>query len=67
MECGARVMRKSTRSASGTSEPSSRTSMTRHLGAGDATTVMGVLSLGPYHGGAATPLMMIPSTPVGGV
>ena len=54
-------MRKSTRPASGTSEPSSRTSMTRHLGGGDTATVMGALSLGPYHGGIATPPMMIPS------
>ena len=60
MECGARAMRKSTRPAGGTSEPSSCTPMTRHLGGGDAATVMGALSLGPY-GGAAIPLMMIPS------
>ena len=32
MECGARVTRKSTRPASGTSKPGSHTPMTRHLG-----------------------------------
>ena len=54
-------MRKSTKPTHRTSEPSSRTSMTRHLGGGDAATVMGALSLGPYCGGTAAPQMMIPS------
>ena len=61
MECGARAMRKSTRPASGTSEPGSRTLMTRRLGVGGTTTVMGTLSLGSYQGGATAPPMMIPS------
>ena len=61
MECGARVMRKSTMPAGETSKPSSCTSMTRHLGVGDAATVMRALSLGPFHRGATTPLTMIPS------
>ena len=61
MECGARVTRKSTRPASGTSETSSCTPMTRHLGVGGVTTVMETFSLGSYQGGAMVPLMMIPS------
>ena len=61
MECGARAMRKSTRPASGTSEPGSCTLMTRCLGVGGAATVTGTLCLGPYRGGAMAPLMMIPS------
>ena len=61
MECGARVMRKSTRPAGRTSKPGSRTPMTRHLGVGNATIVMGTLSLGPYHRGAMAPSVMIPS------
>ena len=61
MECGARVMRKSTRPASGTSEPGSHTLMIRRLGGRGATTVMGTFSLGSYQGGATAPPMMIPS------
>ena len=61
MECGAKAMRKSTRPAGRTSKPSSHSSMNRHLGGGDAATVMEAISLGPHHRGAATPPMMIPS------
>ena len=61
MECGAIVTRKSTRPAGGTSEPSSHTLITRHLGGGATTAVMGTFSLEPYQGGTTGPLMMIPS------
>ena len=61
MECGARAMRKFTRPASRTSEPGSHTLMTRHLGVGGITTVMGTFSLGSYQAGATAPPMMIPS------
>ena len=44
MECGARATRKSTRPASRTSEPSSQTPITRCLGVGGATAVMGTFS-----------------------
>ena len=45
----------------GTSEPSSHTLITRHLGVGSTTAVTGTFSLGPYQGGTTTPPMMIPS------
>ena len=61
MECGARVMRKSTRPASGTSKPGSCIPMTRHLGVGGTTAVMEMFSLGSYQGGTTAPLMMIRS------
>ena len=62
MECGARVMRKSTRPAGGTSKPCSHTPITRCLGGrGGATAVTGMFSLGPYRGGTRAPPMMIPS------
>ena len=54
-------MRKSTRPASGTSEPCLHIPNTRHKGVGGATAVMGTFFLGPCQRGAATPLMMIPS------
>ena len=56
MECAARVMKKSTRPASGTSEPCLHILNTRCKGVGGATAVMG-----PYQGGTTTPPMMIPS------
>ena len=61
MECGARVMRKSTRPAGGTSKPCSHIPDTRHKGVGGATAVTATFFLGPYQGGMAAPPMMIPS------
>ena len=61
MECGARATRKSTRPASGTSKSCSHIPNTRCKWDGGATAVMGTFFLGPYRGGATTPLMMIPS------
>ena len=61
MECGARVTRKSTRPAGGTSESCSHIPITRCLGGGGATAVMGTFFLEPYRGGATAPPMMIPS------
>ena len=61
MECGARVTKKSTRPASGTSEPCSHIPNTRCLGGRGATAVTGTFFLGPYRGGTTAPPMTIPS------
>ena len=58
MKHGARATRKSTSPAGGTSEPCSHILITRCLGVGGATAVMGTLFLGPYRGGTTAPLMM---------
>ena len=53
MECGARVMRKSTRPAGGTSEPCSHTPITRCLGgrghnSSNGNILFGTISRGHY-------------------
>ena len=53
MECGARVMRKSTRSAGGTSKPGSQTLMTRCFGGrgcnnSNGNILFGIISRGHY-------------------
>ena len=61
MEREARVMRKSTRPAGGTSDPCSHIPDTRCLWGGGTTAVTGTFFLGPYRRGTIAPPMMIPS------